>query len=261
MMIDIYSPITITQKIIDEFEPTRLAIKELAGKLYFCKSTKPDFIKYVGSGVYWLRRVKKYGRKNVRTLWVSDWYHCPHELQKVALDFSRENEIVESDKWANMKPENGIDGNTSGYAKAFFGSPERRKATSDAVTGVKNPRYDPTIYSFTHADGRVETLTKMEFRKKYPEMTTGGVAALISGRYKSDRGWRLSSTPIEETGKKSAGRKNVDKNLYEFVHTDGRTEVCSRAELTQKYSLSAGHVSSMINGKSKYPHKGWTLKK
>ena len=49
--------------------------------------------------------------------------------------------------------------------------------------------------------------------------------------------------------------------IYEFVHTDGRTEACSRAELIQKYSLSAGHVSSMITGKSKYPHKGWTLKK
>ena len=28
----------------------------------------------------------------------------------MALDFSRENQIVESKKWANLKPENGLDG-------------------------------------------------------------------------------------------------------------------------------------------------------
>ena len=260
-MTDIYSPIIITQKIIDEFEPTRLSIKELAGKKYFCKSTKPDFIKYVGSGVYWLKRVRKYGKKNVKTLWVSDWYYCPHEIQEVALQFSKENQIVESESWANMKPENGIDGNTSGYATMLSNRPGQRELRSDMFSGVGNPRYDSTIYSFTHVDGRVETCTKLEFRRKYPEMSTSGVAALISGRHKSDLGWRLSSTPIEETGKAAAGRKSIDTTVYEFIHVSGLVEVCTRAKIIEKYSLNPTHVSSMIRHKSKYPHKGWSLKK
>jgi hypothetical protein len=107
---DIYSPKVLSDRTIKNFLPTRLAIKELAGQLYFCKSKMKDIEKYTGSGVRWLNIVKKYGKDNIKTLWVSDWYYCPHEIQEVALHFSRENQIVENDKWANLNPENGLDG-------------------------------------------------------------------------------------------------------------------------------------------------------
>lgn len=259
-MIDIYTPITITQKIIDEFEPTRLAIKELAGKLYFCKSTKPDFIKYVGSGVYWLRRVKKYGKKNVRTLWVSDWYHCPHELQEVALNFSRENQIVESDKWANMKPENGIDGNTSGYAKVFFGTTERRKAQSDRSVGESNPKYDPTIHSFTHDTGKIFEGTMLEFKRNNPHISNGKVSTLVSGKRKSIYGWRLSSTDKSDVGQSSVRKKLTDNSLYTFIHESGKVVECTRTEFRTSICVMArGCVNEIVNeGKTR---KGWSLKK
>jgi len=107
---DIYTPTSPSDRILENFLPTRLAIKKLAGKFYFCKSTKQDFIKYIGSGTYWRRMAKKYGKENIETLWISDWYYCPYEIQEVALAFSRENQIVESELWANLVPENGLQG-------------------------------------------------------------------------------------------------------------------------------------------------------
>ena len=47
----IYQVYPITDNIVNSFRPTRLAIKELAGQFYFCKTTLEDFDSYTGSGV------------------------------------------------------------------------------------------------------------------------------------------------------------------------------------------------------------------
>jgi hypothetical protein len=129
---NIYSPTIITERMIETFRPSRLAIKELVGVLYFCKSINQDIISYSGSGVVWRDRIKKYGKENIKTLWVSDWYHDPHEIQQIALHFSEENQIVESSLWANQKPENGLDGGTTSEIQ---NRPERleknRKSTTE----------------------------------------------------------------------------------------------------------------------------------
>jgi hypothetical protein len=137
---DIYSPKVLSDRTIQNFLPTRLAIKELAGQLYFCKSTRKDIAKYSGSGHRWKCRIKKYGRDNIKTLWISDWYHCPHEIQEVALHFSKENMIVESDRWANIKPENGLDGGSPKGTNLGrkFGPPSAttRRKLAKASTGA-----------------------------------------------------------------------------------------------------------------------------
>jgi hypothetical protein len=244
-----------------KFQPARLYIKECAGIKYFGKSTKENVEAYTGSGVIWQKRIKKYGKSSVKTLWVSDWYTDRDEIQKVALQFSKDNNIVESPQWANLIPENGLDGHSSDAAKILNGTPEKRKQTSKRTEGQKNPRYDPTIYSFTHVDGTTVEITKLEFRKLCPLISTGELAKIISGKHKSVHGWRLTSTPIEETGKASGGKKAIDKNVYHFYHSSGITEICDRQTLIKKYNLNPTHVSTMIktNGKS-YPHKGWTIK-
>lgn len=131
---DIYQPRAIMEETVAKFRPTRLAIKELAGQLYFCKSITKDICAYPGSGVRWQKRIKKYGKENIKTLWVSDWYHCPHEIQEVALHFSKENQIVESETWANIKPENGLDGGMDpATAKKVNNDPEKIKKFKNKV--------------------------------------------------------------------------------------------------------------------------------
>ena len=106
----IYSPITITEDIEDNFRPTRLYIKELHGLKYFGKTILDDIYKYSGSGIRWNNHVKKYGKEHIKTIWISDWFYCPRHLQDFALSFSEANDIVKSSEWANLSAENGLPG-------------------------------------------------------------------------------------------------------------------------------------------------------
>lgn len=112
---NIYTPTTITEEIERKFKPTRLAVKELNGLKYFCKTVRKNILKYPGSGIFWYKHVCKYGKKNIKTLWVSDWFYCPHHLQEFALMYSEYNQVVESNEWANLRPENGLDGASAGH--------------------------------------------------------------------------------------------------------------------------------------------------
>jgi hypothetical protein len=100
----IYTPIT----------PTYLYIKQhsVTGLKYFGKTTADPY-KYTGSGTYWKSHIKKYDKKHIVTLWVSEIY-TDTSISEFALQFSVNNNIVESSEWANLIPENGLDGWLSG---------------------------------------------------------------------------------------------------------------------------------------------------
>ena len=104
---NIYTPI----------KPTRLYIKQhsITKKKYFGKTSLLDPIKYLGSGSYWKDHINKHGKEFVETIWVSDFYYDT-SISEHALHFSSENNIIKSDAWANLIPENGLDGTVSGVA-------------------------------------------------------------------------------------------------------------------------------------------------
>lgn len=135
----IYTPIIITEEIKSRYKPTRLAVKELNGIKYFCKSVRKNIETYTGSGTRWLKHVRKYGKQNIKTLWVSDWFNCPIELQKFALEYSKNNNIVESKEWANLVPENGIGGGSIKGHMAGVPKPKslkHRKSISKTLSGI-----------------------------------------------------------------------------------------------------------------------------
>lgn len=116
--------------------PTYLYIKrhKLTGLKYFGKTTSDDPISYTGSGTYWLSHINKHGRKEIETLWTK-LFEDEHELMEYALRFSIENKIVESDEWANLTLETGVDGLPKGYKF----SDEHRKNLSESQKGVPKP--------------------------------------------------------------------------------------------------------------------------
>jgi hypothetical protein len=244
---------------IARYEPTRLYIKELAGIKYLGKTTLADIDKYAGSGVVWSKRIKKYGKENIKTLWVSEWYYCPHTLQEAALKLSQEHQIVESTEWANMKPENGIDGNTSGFAKSLWGEKERKKKSED-YSGKNNPRHISIKHTFIHEDGRTEYCSMLELRQKYPHIKASKTTGLLNGDRQSIYGWRLVGTAVEDTGRAITRRKLTDNSLYTFKHTDGRVETCTRVEFRERVCpMARGCVNEIVNGGK--TRKGWSLKK
>jgi hypothetical protein len=92
---------------------TTLMIKthNQTGLKYFCKSTKVGVAleKYKGSGTYWKRHIKKHGY-DVTTEIYARININNDDISDVALDFSLKNNIVKSKEWANLIPENGLDG-------------------------------------------------------------------------------------------------------------------------------------------------------
>lgn len=114
------------------FIPTFLYVKRhsMTGKLYFGKTINPDPVKYPGSGKHWSPHVKKHGYEHIETLWYC-LFTEKEELTKFALMFSEQAEIVKSDLWLNLKPENGIDGTLPGSTK----SPETRRKMSEGMKG------------------------------------------------------------------------------------------------------------------------------
>lgn len=134
----IYTPIIITEEIRQKFVPTRLYIKRhtKTGLRYFGKSSREEIVEYLGSGTRWGLHLEKHGREHVVTDWISDWFTNPEDLQEFALRFSEQNAIVESDDWANLKPEYGLEG---GPGATF--SDQERAARSERASGENNPMY------------------------------------------------------------------------------------------------------------------------
>jgi hypothetical protein len=101
----------------------------VTGKLYFGKTTK-DPLTYNGSGKYWLRHLKVHGLEYVVTLWY-ELFTDQAELESFALEFSEKMNIVKSNQWLNLKPENGLDGGSIGH------SLESRQKMSRSQTGKR----------------------------------------------------------------------------------------------------------------------------
>ena len=100
----------------------------VTGLKYFCKSTKEGekLDRYKGSGVYWLRHIKKHGY-DVTTEIYKEFQDDNLLLTQCALSFSEEHNIVESKEWANLIVENGLDGNVKG-----------NKHSKSAIANMKN---------------------------------------------------------------------------------------------------------------------------
>lgn len=127
------------------FSPTYIYIKRhrITGLFYLGK-TKKHPLKYLGSGLYWSRHLKLHG-KYVDTLWYK-LYTDKDECQKLALKLSVWFDVINSDLWANLKYENGIDGGSEGLPnpKGMLGKVqtiEARMSQSKSKMGKLNPNF------------------------------------------------------------------------------------------------------------------------
>ena len=98
------------------------------GLKYFGKTEKPDPYKYKGSGVYWKPHINKYGTQFVETIQIWE-FQDQEEATKFALEFSKQNNIVESNEWANLVIEDALGGGS--FSKG-------RNHTEEAKAKMKN---------------------------------------------------------------------------------------------------------------------------
>ena len=108
------------------------------GLKYFGKTQRNDPFKYLGSGKYWKRHLKAHGI-DVETTHIWSFNNLD-ECNNFALIFSESNNIVGNSNWANLKDENGLDGNPLGTnnligLKRKPHSKETRLKISQSLTG------------------------------------------------------------------------------------------------------------------------------
>ena len=150
-----------------KFKPTYLYVKRhsITGLKYFGKTTKADPVVYKGSGLVWSRHIRKHGKKYVETIWYK-LFTDRDDCMEFAEFFSKEMDIVNSKEWANLRPENGIDGIVTGTPQ----SPEHSRKISVALTGRN--------FSDEHRDNISMVMTG----KKLPAETCAKMSASRTGK-------------------------------------------------------------------------------
>jgi hypothetical protein len=129
------------------FKPTALLVMthKITGKKYFCKTALLKRIKnYKGSGIHWKRHLAKHGSEI--DVGVYGFYVDMDRCVNAALEFSKANNIVESDEWLNHMEENGLTGWPCGELNPRFGIPhplkgKERPEMKGRFVGPLNPRY------------------------------------------------------------------------------------------------------------------------
>ena len=240
-------------KSLAEFKPTWLIIKRhaITGLLYFCKTVKKEPHKYNGSGKRWINHLRVHG-KQVETVWCEK-FNDPESLQEFALFFSNFNNIVISNNWANLIPEDGVTGWPPGarhtaksIKKCSINANGFKKGCIPHNLGNKNSDY--------HYAKQLEGMKK--FREMYPD------------RYEKTLD-NLKATAKSEVNRKKAikeklsgsGNTNYDPTIYTFKHKKTQQVLkITRNELITKYNCQAQNVHNMIKGNRKSVNN-WQLVK
>jgi len=113
-----------------------IATHNKTGFKYFGKTnrffTEKDLQeKYHGSGLRWLRHLKKHG--DDVTMEIYGIYNTK-DVEKIAMNFSKDNDIANSNEWANIINENGLNGGSiagpNHPARGIVRTKEQKEATS-----------------------------------------------------------------------------------------------------------------------------------
>jgi len=104
------------------------------GLKYFGKTSRKDPYSYFGSGKYWIRHLKKYGYEFSTE--IIGKFESEEDCSEFAMKFSIENNIIDSDDWANLRNENGLDGAPIGNIL----SESVRRKISASLYGRSSPK-------------------------------------------------------------------------------------------------------------------------
>jgi hypothetical protein len=108
---------------------------------YLCKCTNRDPYKYKGSGVYWKRHLKDHG-SDITTEVIFQTEDL-NEFNSACLRYSKEFNVKDSDEWANLIEENGLDGGTTHtnpyWLKGFKHSNESKSKISESSKKKRVP--------------------------------------------------------------------------------------------------------------------------
>jgi hypothetical protein len=222
----------------------------ITGLKYFGKTTKLDAESYLGSGKYWLNHIKKHG-KDISTEIIAQFSEDQmQELMEFAIRFSVKNNIVKSNKWANLIIENGLDGAPSGedhpnWGKTFFRTEETkdkmrkaqlnkfvtletRRKISEAKRGKHKGKNNPN-WGKTHSD---ETRKKISDAKR--------------DKYRGEKSYMWGISPWRNpNAQKNLEVWKIAQELYSLWEENNRPGACKLSGLIGK-KFSHNSIGRMV---------------
>ena len=183
-------------------KPLKLMIKKhmLVGIKYLCKTIRENHDAYSGSGTRWNNILNKYGKDHVRTR-VIFTTHSKSEFKRVGLLLSEQWDIVDSNDWANLVPENG-DGGGGVIGGKMPPRTEQWKARQRAAKIGKPGATKNKKLSKEH----VEKLRTAQTGKKHSEETKARIGASLKGRKHSEEAKAVISASTKKQKRDSNGR-------------------------------------------------------
>ena len=205
----------------------------VTGLKYLCKTSKTDYTKYTGSGLYWKDHLKLHGKTFTTEL----LKECKSndEVRYWGQYYSNLWDIVnakdESGKkiWANLVPEEG-QGVLSETNKIIQNRPEVKSKNIAAVKDFykNNPQIREQHRQKALADN---PMNKIGIREKHKEAMA------------------------KFTGEEN---KSADLRLHRFKHESGIEEYCTQSSLKKKYNLKKCGISHLVN-RHKTKAYGWSI--
>ena len=128
----------------------------ITGLKYLGKTSKTDPYSYLGSGKYWKSHINKHGN-NVETEILFE-SNDSAEIAKMGLYYSNLWNVVDSDEWANLKPESG-DGGTFKHtdeAKIKIGEASRKRGNGRLGKTYEEVYSNPELVKEKHRQWMVE---------------------------------------------------------------------------------------------------------
>ena len=175
------------------------------GKHKVCSESVYD---YSGSGTKWLEHLQEYG-DDVTTHIVGKWDVNDPELVYAALSISEYFNIVESNEWANMKPENGLDG---GFEHLNDGSPEHiERAKKGRKIANENGAQEKALQRLKELRENEEWYSKViEKRKKTLQKYYENNPGMFFGKTHSDE----AKSKISKANKNKVTGYDLINNKY-----------------------------------------------
>lgn len=172
-----------------------------AGMLYLGRTSSTNPERYLGSGKYWMNHItaNNYKASDIKT-WILDKVDTHNQLRELGRYYSKLFNVSKSDKWANLKDEEG----------EGFG-------TGDNHPFRINPELNPCI-------GRAGSLHPMYGKK---------------GEDNPSYGQKRPSMSIKMTGNKH-GKNNAGKSRPDLTERNKTNNPTSDPKIAEKIASSSG---------------------
>lgn len=231
------------------------------GLKYLCQTTQ-DPVKYKGSGDRWKLHIKKHGY-DVDTDIIQRCY-SKESLKTWGLFYSNLWCVVDSNKWANIKPEDGTGGFTLRMIEKTWQT--RRENGTDGWTADQGKKKKETLIK-NGTDGAMMTVSSRKKANQTMNTLYGGWNTWTDeSKIKAKETQRKNGTLLNalKACQTTEARAKAAKSLYKtyrITDPDGNCfTITGLKNFCQENNLSNSAMCTVAKGKLSH-YKGWTCQK